>query len=185
MSALERLAALESFPDALTERDDLIVTWVGLLTDVGREDEACTELQQRHFQPWEGGEGQVLAAWERVCVALARRALDAGDATRASLFTEMAVDVPDNLGEKRHPLANVARLELLRGDVAAAAGQDEDACAHWELAAESLSDFADMAVTPFSVHSADAVAALLRLERPKQAQQIIAEIDEWIAGEES
>lgn len=185
VSAPERLAALESFPDALTERDDLVVTWAGLLADVGREDEACTVLRQRHFQPWECGEGQVLAVWERVCVALARRALDAGDATRASLFTEMAVDVPDNLGEKRHPLANVARLELLRGDVAAAAGRDEDARAHWELAAQSLSDFADMAVTPFSVHSADAVAALLRLERPEQAQQIITEIDEWIAVEES
>ena len=38
-----------------------------------------TLLRARWFQPWEGGEGQVLSAWDEALLALARRALDAGD----------------------------------------------------------------------------------------------------------
>ena len=64
-SAAGRLARLEPVHDAVLARDDLTVEFSELLVDAGRAPEAVVLLESRQFQPWEGGEGLTLAAWER------------------------------------------------------------------------------------------------------------------------
>ena len=74
-----------------------------------RPADALAVLDGRRFQPWEGGEGQVLRAWERTQLALAAAALSRrGRAEAAVGHVRAALDSPDSLGEARHPLANPA-----------------------------------------------------------------------------
>ena len=85
-SAAERLARIEAAGTAVIgERDDLVIAYSGLLVDCGRSDEAVALLESRSFQPWEGGEGIVLSAWDR--------ARDAAGLPR--------IDPPASLGEGR------------------------------------------------------------------------------------
>jgi hypothetical protein len=60
-----RLARLEAAGALVAERDDLTIVFANLLTDVGRATEARSVLLGREFQPWEGGEGMALNAWDR------------------------------------------------------------------------------------------------------------------------
>ncbi len=180
VSAQGRITRLERHPDALAERDDLLVAYVNSLIEVGRLNEARRRLAERFFQPWEGGEGQVIAAWDSVCLGLARHALERGDIDDADALVGETVDPPESLGEGRHPLANVSHIELLRGDVAAAAGQPAVADAHWEAAARSVADFSNMALTPFSSQTMHSIAALRRLGREAQAETLIDAMDTWL-----
>ena len=85
-SAEDRLARIEQVGSAIIrERDDLVIAYAGLLVDCGRADEAVAALESRSFQPWEGGEGIVLSAWDR--------ARDAAGLPR--------IDPPATLGEGR------------------------------------------------------------------------------------
>ncbi|SDL74297.1 Tetratricopeptide repeat-containing protein [Glycomyces sambucus] len=71
----KRLAALQDRRDLVEQRDDFAVQLAELLTASGRPEEAVAVLASRAFQPWEGGEGTVLAAWEDAHLALARHHL--------------------------------------------------------------------------------------------------------------
>ncbi|NQX30058.1 DUF5107 domain-containing protein [Microbacteriaceae bacterium VKM Ac-2854] len=80
-----RLARLESERASVLRRDDLTVEFAELLTLAGRAEEAVLLLESRRFQPWEGGEGRTLAAWDHA-------------RTAAGLSTEHP---PATLGEAR------------------------------------------------------------------------------------
>lgn len=84
----ERLARLDLREKVVQKRDDLTVTYALLLAQAGRAGEARALLGNRHFQPWEGGEGQVLAAWDATALALAREALETGHHIRAAELVE-------------------------------------------------------------------------------------------------
>ena len=85
-TAADRLGRIEEAGAAvLGERDDLVIAYSDLLVDCGRAEEAVALLESRSFQPWEGGEGIVLSAWDR--------ARDAAGLSR--------VDPPASLGEGR------------------------------------------------------------------------------------
>ena len=79
----ERLTRLERRRDVVAARDDLTIEYVLLLVATGQAGRALDVLTGRRFQPWEGGEGQVLFAWEQTRLSLARAALAAGDAAVA------------------------------------------------------------------------------------------------------
>ena len=93
----DRLARLEALPALVSSRDDLVVELAGLLTRAHRAADALVRLESRTFQPWEGGEGRVLAAWDQ-----ARDALGLPQAAP-----------PASLGEGRPEVAPPAPL---RGD---------------------------------------------------------------------
>jgi tetratricopeptide (TPR) repeat protein len=158
-----RLNRLESAPGVATARDDLAVAYVHLLLTAGRADDALAIFRSRRFQPWEGGEGQVLRAWERTQLALADRALRADDPQRAMEHARAALDTPDTLGEARHPLANPAQLLLTLGDAADAAGAKTEARRCWRDAARRRSDFAEMTPQTYSENTYFAVLAARRL----------------------
>lgn len=181
----ERLATLA--PDAIPpRRDDALVEWANLLISTGRASEALPVLGAHRFQPWEGGEGQALGAWERCRLGLAQRALDDGDPRAAVEHLDAALSPPASLGEQRHPLANSAALHLARGDALSAAGDDRRAREAWQQAAAEGGDFRDMAEEPFSESTLHTVQALRRLGNDDAAATLARQwgeyLDRW-AGE--
>jgi tetratricopeptide (TPR) repeat protein len=168
----ERLATLLGRRDLVEDRDDLSVQLVELLTAEGREAEALDVLRGRAFQPWEGGEGRVLAAWEEAHLSLARKALAASEADRAVEHATAALRPIASLGEARHPLANTADLHLILGDALTAAGRARQASQAWETAAAQQGDFQVMQVRAYSERTAASVTALRRLGRHDEAERL-------------
>ena len=175
-TASERLRTLDERPDLVAERDDLTLNRVGLLLDLDRDDDARTVLASRRFQPWEGGEGVALTAWDRTALALARRALAAGDPVAAADVVESALNPPASLGEARHPLATTADLHLALGDALAELGRASSAESAWRTAADATGDFTDMATTPFTERSVWSIAALDRLGRRCEARRMLDDL---------
>lgn len=153
-----RLARLEQAPIPAGARDDLAVERAHLLVTAGRPDDALQLLQSRHFQPWEGGEGQVLRAWERTQLALSERDL-VRDPPAALAHAEAALAVPAHLGEERHPLANRAPLLLAVGLAAQACGDEGYARRCWREAADAVGDFTAMAPRAYSENTYASVLA--------------------------
>ncbi|WP_310891069.1 DUF5107 domain-containing protein [Microbacterium aurantiacum] len=131
-TAAERLARLETHPDALATRDDLALAHVSLLLDTDRIDEAWRILTTRIFRPFEGGEGRVIAAYDRAACLLARRLLDGGETDAAIALLEEGIVVPPHLGEGRHPAERPTERLVLLGDAHAAAGDGCAAQRAWE-----------------------------------------------------
>ncbi|PZG01094.1 DUF5107 domain-containing protein [Micromonospora deserti] len=169
-----RLHRLEQLPSALIERDDLAVEYAQLLVTAGRAEEALAVFENRRFQPWEGGEGQVLRAWERTRLALAEQALARGDAAAAVAHVEAALNPPESLGEARHPLANPARLLLALGIALDAAGDHDKAKRCWREAAVSRGDFTQMSPSTFSENTYFSVLAARRLGESAYADELVS-----------
>jgi tetratricopeptide (TPR) repeat protein len=126
----ERLAMLLARRRLVDVRDDLSLELVTLLNRVGRYGEALTLLADRHFHPWEGGEGRVTGQWLVANRELGRSALAAGRPEEAMARFVAAGVYPDNLGEGKHPLTAENQLHLLIAR-AAIAGGDEDLANVW------------------------------------------------------
>jgi tetratricopeptide (TPR) repeat protein len=169
----ERLLALGSLPQVIGARDDLTLELAELCTDTGDARRAVALLKSRRFQPWEGGEGLVVAAWERALLLLAQQALEAAQAEQAITLVEEAMEPPQSLGEVRHPLRNAALLWLTLGDATAAARGVEGATQLWHRAAEQVGDFRDMAVDAFSEQTVFSVIACWRLGLEAQAKVLV------------
>ncbi|MCZ2264990.1 DUF5107 domain-containing protein, partial [Isoptericola sp. QY 916] len=172
-----RLATLLDRPDLVGARDDLSVQLAELLTALGRAAEALDVLAGRSFQPWEGGEGRVLAAWDAAHLDLGRQALDGGDAAAGLGHATAALTPPQSLGEARHPLANTADLHLLLGDALDALSvvdpsRADEARDAWRTAADQQGDFEGMAVQEFSERTGASVLALRRLGRDDEARRL-------------
>ena len=176
----ERRSRLAARLDLVTSRDDLTIAYVGLLTESGVLDEAERILRERLFQPWEGGEGLVLGAWDAVKTAQARMALEQGDGEKARNLVLEAIEPPDSLGEGRHPLANAAELYLLLGDAELAAGRTSSARAAWVTAAEYVGDFTGMAAHPFSDRTVWSIQALRRLGDRARADALTDELEAFV-----
>lgn len=176
-----RLAVLRAHRRLVEARDDATAEFAHLLMTAGAVDEARKLLLGRAFQPWEGGEGIVLRAWDRVCRLTAERALagggSTGAATAAGAVAE-ALDPPRSLGEARHHLANTARLHLVLGDALAAGGDPTAAARAWELAAGDRGDFVAMRPESFSDATAFSIEALQRLGRDDDADALAAALRE-------
>ncbi|MDN4482261.1 DUF5107 domain-containing protein [Demequina lignilytica] len=177
----ERRADLEGNRALVDERDDLTTVRLGLLIDAGRADEALAVLEAREFQPWEGGEGMVLAQWDRCHLALARHAMDAGDAPEAVRLLERALAPAENLGEARHPLANTAEIHWELGRARHAAGDGAGARAAWRIAAATTRDFADMSERGFSPQVAYTLRALRDLGEAAAARSILRDTRSAVA----
>ncbi len=100
-----RLSELERHRWLVEQRDDLSVELAALYNLTGQPEKAVGILESRRFQPWEGGEGLVLAQHERAHILLGRRALVDGDTEAAAVHFQQALNPPENLGEARHLLA--------------------------------------------------------------------------------
>lgn len=133
LGTAERLALLEQHPDLLGVRDDLAVRHANLLLDAGRVQDAWTLLTTRRFRPFEGGEGQVIAAFDRAA-CLRAEALLAHAPGEAAALLESGFEPPRSLGEGRHPAERPVQRWVLLGVALAVAGDHEGAEAAWRAA---------------------------------------------------
>ena len=172
-----RLVRIEESVCGYDSRDDLTISYLNLLVDVGQEARALEILKARSFQPFEGGEGSVIAVWDRAHNASAVTGLETPGADLGALAQELAdtITVPINLGEGRHPQASVAGRYYWLGLVQEQAGNAEGAQASFEQAAANWQSMdAD-----FETHWS--IKALTRLGRADQAQQLTAKFTEAVA----
>jgi tetratricopeptide (TPR) repeat protein len=135
---LERVALLDEHRSDVLGRDALAVEYCRLLVRAGRELEALAILESRPFAPWEGGEGLAITAWEEVTARLADLAEDRGDLAAAASYATRAIDVPDTLGEKRHPLTDTTALHERLATLLDALGRTAEAAS--VRAAATVSD---------------------------------------------
>ena len=175
VTASHRLERHESAIDLVLQRDDLTVEHARLLTEVGRPLEACEVILGRIFQPWEGGEGKVLAAWDG-----AMKALAASDPTHAVSWLQSALVSPASLGEARHPLANAADLYYLLGEALSVSGESRQATRAWEIAASFTGDFLNMSEQPFSGQTVYSIRALRCLGRVHEADEATRAFTAWV-----
>lgn len=171
-SPAKRLRELEKYPSLAARRDDLSVELCALYNLTGHPERARTLLDGRRFQPWEGGEGQVLGQHVRTCLALGREALKAGNASEAVAHISAALSAPANLGEAKHLLANQSDVCFWLGEARAAAGDRPGARKAWEQAAGSKGDFQEMSVRAFSEMTYYSALALARLGRKSAAKRM-------------
>ena len=168
-----RWRALRAQPGLVAQRDDLTIELAALCNQMGRTSAAERLLMARHFQPWEGGEGQALGQHVRTHLALGRAALRAGRVAAARARFAAALEPPANLGEGRHPLANPADIHFWLGEALAALGDAASARRHWRAAASFRGDFQEMKVRPFSEMTYFQARALARLGRGAAARRLL------------
>lgn len=130
-----RLRELARHPGPVWARDDLAVEWCDLLNHAGRHAAAAVFLAGRRFQPWEGGEGLVLAQHERTYLGLARKAMEAGDPAQAGRWLVQALEVPSDRGEDRHLLTPPVEIWYRLACAREASGDATEAKALWRRAA--------------------------------------------------
>lgn len=130
----DRISAIITAGRDVLVRDDLAITYANLLVDVGRAEDALEFLQDREFQPFEGGEGQVIRVYDRASTAIARDLLAGDEARAASELLRDGIPVPERLGEGRHPAEPMAERFVLLGDAEAALGDHAAAEAAWQRA---------------------------------------------------
>jgi len=175
-----RLARLEAQPDVVSRRDDLTVELAQLLTAAGQAARAVAILRDRRFQPWEGGEGQVLGAWDEALLSMARAALDAGDCDTGALLIETAFEPPASLGEGRHLLANSSHLLLTLGDAREGSGDLLGAREAWRQAATFAGDFQSMATQAYSEMTYYSAVAFRRLGDDVGAEELIEGLERYV-----
>ncbi|MDR7183930.1 tetratricopeptide (TPR) repeat protein [Microbacterium trichothecenolyticum] len=132
--AATRLSLLETHAVLLDARDDLAVRHANLLLDVGRTDEAWILLTTRRFRPFEGGEGLVIAAFDRASCALAERLLREPAPAEAATLLEAGFVPPRTLGEGRHPAEHPVQRWVLLGVARAASEDSTGATEAWRTA---------------------------------------------------
>lgn len=94
-----RIERLEANPETLKERDDLYVTYLTMLNQVGRYQDVLDLMSQRQFHAWEGGEGNVSKQYQ---YALTELALQSNKETALKLLEETK-SYPVYLGEGKLP----------------------------------------------------------------------------------
>ncbi|MCQ6270722.1 DUF5107 domain-containing protein [Pseudarthrobacter sp. R1] len=169
-SVEDRIAAIERHDPVVLERDDLAVLYVNLLTDAGRAEEALDMMSARTFQPFEGGEGMALAAYDRAAVAHATT-LTEQDPTAAIALLRAGVDAPANLGEGRHPADSMAERLVALGDALELAGHANEAVDAWKQACQEGNALA-VDPKPTSCEDYWRGIAHCRLGRPAEAERV-------------
>ena len=172
----KRLRELQRHPELVRSRDDLSVEFCALQNQLGHPEAALPIVTQRHFQPWEGGEGQALGQHVRTHLALGRRAMARGDAAGAIVQFRAALAAPSNLGEAKHLLANQSDIHYWLGCALAAEGDLSGAKQHWTTAAEAKGDFQTMSVRSYSEMTYFSARALEKLGRRRAAQKLLREL---------
>jgi len=139
-------------------------------------------LLSRQFQPWEGGEGVVLAQYVRAHVLLGHRALLARDAAAALRSFRAAAYPPESIGEAPHLLSNRSMIYYWLGAASDALGEPASAVEYWQRAARSNGDFQQMQVQPISEMTFWSAMALRRLGHESDASALFRRIGDYAAA---
>ena len=163
VSPAERLSELKAHPELVSSRDDLSLELAALYNLAEQPEKAAKVLAGRRFQPWEGGEGMVLAQYVRTRIKLGKRCLNEQEPEQARRHFLAALDPPENLGEASHLLADQAESYFWLGEASSAAGDIESAHQAWQRAALRFSEarqHGHAAVTEQTIYAAMAKGRL-------------------------
>src|SRR6185437_15373492 len=174
-----RLEELLRFPALIESRDDLSVELATLYNQVGQREEALELLLRRQFQPWEGGEGLVLAQYVRARLLLGWQALGRGDFDEASCQFQAALETPHNLSEARHLLANQSDVYYWAGIALEKQGKAVEARKWWLRATRFKGDFQQMMVKNISDMTYWSALAHQCLGESSQAQGLLHQIYQY------
>jgi tetratricopeptide (TPR) repeat protein len=172
-STQTRLTELEKYPHLVRVRDDLSIELAALYNQNRQHDKALNLITSRKFQPWEGGEGLVLAQYVRAHLALGRSALAENKSREALALFEAALTSPANLGEAKHLLANQSDVYYWLGVAEDAIGGPAAGKYWWEHAAGQQGDFQRMKVESYSEMTYYSALALKRLHRSAEAESLL------------
>jgi tetratricopeptide (TPR) repeat protein len=172
----KRLRELEKHLKLVHQRDDLSTELAALYNQVGRHRDALAVVGNRHFQPWEGGEGGPLGQYVRAHLALGRESLARGESAGARDHFEAAMRAPENLGEAKHLLANQSDIHYWLGCAGAALGDTAAARRHWLAAATFKGDFQEMSVRAFSEMTYYSARAWDKLGERTKAKGLLREL---------
>ena len=165
----DRLQELLGHLDLVCQRDDLSVELATLYNQANRPDEALQLLVGRKFQPWEGGEGLVLAQYARARLLLGRRSLERSECDVALAHFQAALEPPENLSEAWHLLSNQSEYYYWIGEAFRQKGEPGRAAEWWMRAAQQRRDFQQMSVREVSSMTYWSAQALERLNRREDA----------------
>ncbi len=174
-----RLTELLRYPLLINLRDDLSVEVATLRNQMGQPSQALDLLLHRKFQPWEGGEGLVVGQYVRARLLLGRRALEKGDATTAQAEFLAALEMPENLGEAKHLLANQNNIYYWLGVACERLGEVQQARAWWKRTTSQKSDFQQMSVRSISDMTYWSALAHQRLGEDTEAASIFRSIYDY------
>ena len=177
----ERLADLEANATLVQKRDDLSVELASLYNNLDQPQHALDLLLSREFQPWEGGEGLVLAQYVRANVLLAHHSLQCGEPSPAIASLIAASKPPENLSEIKHLLMNLSMIDYWLGVARQDAGDQREAERHWARAAHQKGDFQQMQVQAVSENTYWSALALRRLGREQDALRAFRAILDYSA----
>jgi tetratricopeptide (TPR) repeat protein len=190
----KRLRELEKFPQLVAQRDDLSVELCALYNQTGQHAKALKIISRRNFQPWEGGEGAVLAQHVRTQLAFGREALpsacrrqgnesrteksriDQSLLTSAATHFQNALASPENLSEAKHLLANQSDIHYWLGVALNFLGEKKSAREHWLAAATFKGDFQEMSVRAFSEMTFYSALAWERLGQKMKAKKLLRDL---------
>ncbi len=175
----KRLASLESIKELIILRDDFCVELAALYNFNGQYHKTLNLLENRSFHPWEGGEGQVLKQFTHACLKLGQLALHNKDAKTALSFFQKTMEIPDNLGEKYHPLQAVAHLNYWKGMAYKALQNEKEANKHFTACINEEGDFIDMAVSAYSEMTYYKGLSLIELNKADEADRLFADIKKF------
>lgn len=171
-----RLTDLLAHKGLVAQRDDLTVELAALLNHAGRAQQALDLLLSRKFQPWEGGEGMVLAQYVRARLRLCVEALSLGNAADAIQHGKAALAPPENLGETWHPLANRSQVFYWLGVAFSKDENTGEANHYWRKAATQNGDFLQMKVQSVSEMTCWSALALRHLGEEQAALALLDQI---------
>src|SRR5665213_3475253 len=174
-----RLRELEKYPALVSQRDDLSIELCALYNQMDQPARALQIISTRHFQPWEGGEGQAIHQHVRTHLSLGRKALAHGNLRKARTHFEEALTAPDNLGEAKHLLSNQSDIYYWLGVSCAAMDDKAAAQKYWQAAADFRGDFQQMSVRIFSEMTYFSARALGRLGQKQRMQKLLRELLEY------
>jgi tetratricopeptide (TPR) repeat protein len=177
----DRLAQLETNSVLVEQRDDLSVELASLYNNINQPQRALDLILSREFQPWEGGEGLVLAQYVRSNVLLAHRSLKRGEPAKAIASLIAASQPPENLSEAKHLLMNLSMIDYWVGEAHHDAGNRCEAERHWTQAARQKGDFQQMQIQAVSENNYWSALALRRLGREQDALDAFRAILEYSA----
>jgi len=174
-----RFAELLKYPSLVQLRDDLSVELATLYNQVGKPETSLQLMLQRHFQPWEGGEGLVLTQYVRARLLLGQRALERGDPEGAIVQFQAALEPPPNLSEVKHPLTNQSDIYYWFGIACERQGKLEEARSWWERAVRHKIDFQQMIVRRISDMTYWSALAYRKLDDLAPATDLLQEIYQY------
>ncbi len=183
--AIERLSFLEGHNALVLDRDDATVELATLYNQTSQPEKALELLTSRSFHPWEGGEGKVLRQYTEAHIQLGRMALDKSEAHEALNHFESALQTPDSLGEKYHPLQAKADVTYWQAMALKSLGRDDEAQRKFEMAASESGDFQSMAVTEFSELTYYKALALHELGRSDEARCVLEAMLDYATQEQA